>query len=116
MARPSLLNEWWPHLLELEKYCQEFRLEPGDAMRRMLSERHRQLPGDGTDTSKTKMLQNYHREHREELKQELGPVPRTFELSINMTSPTKLTFAKSWRIKLAAVGALLVKNTKEPSG
>jgi len=109
MARPSLLEEWWPHLLQLEKYCQQKGLNPHEAALRVVAERSRQLPGHGVEQSKVKMLEDRHREHRDELRRELGPVPREYEQPIGIMQSSTLTFAKQVRIKLAAIGANLFK-------
>jgi len=105
MARRSLIDEWWPHLLELEKTCQQFKLEPIDAQDRMMAERHRRLPGHGTPQSKLKMMLRYHGRHREKLRQELGPVGRIYEVKIGIKSPTRASLIKRHVIQWVTVGA-----------
>ena len=70
------------------------------------------LPGHGTAESKVKMLEQRHRDHLDELKAKLGPIPRTVELTIAVTSPRKVTFTRRWFTKFVS----LVKNTKPPAG
>jgi hypothetical protein len=115
MARPSYRNELWPHLLRMEKYCRDNGLNPHEAALRVVREPGCQLPGDGIELSKVKLLERYYRDHLEQIRKELEGVPHTFELIIPMTSPTKLTFAKRWLTRLASLSTGF-KNTKKRSG
>jgi hypothetical protein len=115
MARPHFRNELWPHLLRMEKYCRDVGHTPRDAARRVVRESGGQLPGYGNDMSKVQLLEKYHRDCLDELRKELEGIPHTFERVIVMTSPTKLTFAKEWRTRLARLIDGF-KNTQKRSG
>jgi hypothetical protein len=85
------------------------------AARRVVRESGGQLPGYGTDMSKVQLLEKYRLKYLAEIRQELEGIPHTFERVIDMTSPTKLTFAKEWRTRLASLCAGF-KNTQKRSG
>ena len=112
MARPLQLNEWWPFLLCMEKRVQQYGNNPHAVASELVNECGYKMPGHGSVQSKLKMLEERHREHRDKLKAELGPVPRTFKLAIAVTTPQKATLARRWLTKVASV----VKNTMMTSG
>jgi hypothetical protein len=115
MARPSYLDDYWDNLLCMTKYMLKHGLSAREAVKRVLYERDRSVPVPGSPVwSELKLLERYERAHREELRRELGPVPRQFEKNIEIENPTQITFTKIWRIKLATlrtVATALVKNT-----
>ena len=97
MARRLQLNEWWPFLLLMQKKIMQYGRNPRRAASEVVTECGREMPGHGSAQSKVKMLpRNRHRDHCDQLKAELGPVPRTVELTIAMTSPQKATLASRW--------------------
>jgi hypothetical protein len=126
MARPSLIDEWKPHLLCMERYCQRYGLTPNAAAVRIANEPGRKLPGDSNWWSKVRMLKKHHGLLRDELRLMLAqgtdkwpesalakiegqpyPGPKTYAVNIGIKSPTRLSFMKRHFVWLADLGAIL---------
>ena len=112
MARSLLIDEWKPHLLCMERYCQQGS-KPNAAAVRIANERGRKLPGDSEWSSKVRMLKKHHYLLRDELRLMLAhgadewpesalakiegrPYEglKTHVVNIGIRSPTRLSFMK----------------------
>jgi hypothetical protein len=101
MAQRSLLDEDWDDLLCGEKLILQYEntpheLTPREAFKRVLVDRHHlvleEIVPHTSAWSWLYRLEKYERAHREELRQILGPVPRTVIHNISVKTPQKVTY------------------------
>lgn len=126
MPRPSLIDQWKPHLLCMERACQRDGLKPHAAAVQIAREPGRKLPGNGLWWSKVRMLKKRHHLLRDELRLMLAqgtdqwPAsalakiegrpyegPKTHVMPIDVKSHTKLSFLKRHFVWHAGLGAIL---------
>jgi hypothetical protein len=97
-GRRSDLDEWWPYMRDTVKHHLQYETSLRAAAQKLVDEHGHRMPGRASRKSKVKMLEQRCHERLDELKLEIGPVPRTVVHTISVGSLQRVTFRITDRI------------------